>query len=157
MLGPMAVDADAAGEPGLLLAGDAAGFIDPMTGDGLRLALAGGELAATVALEVLAGTLPLEQSHVVLADRRRQAFAAKWRFNRTLRSLVTSPQGVVVAAAAARVVPSMFASIIRYAGDCGLVRLTTSAKATAVRKPDATLEMTPDTTSETKAGRHISA
>ena len=39
MLGPMAVDAPAAGEPGLLLAGDAAGFIDPMTGDGLRFAL----------------------------------------------------------------------------------------------------------------------
>ena len=51
----MAVDAQAAGEPGLLLAGDAAGFIDPMTGDGLRFALAGAELAAAVALEVLAG------------------------------------------------------------------------------------------------------
>ena len=60
MLGPMAVDADAAGEPGLLLAGDAAGFIDPMTGDGLRLALAGAELAAAVALEVLAGSLSPE-------------------------------------------------------------------------------------------------
>jgi len=119
MLGPMAVDADAAGEPGLLLAGDAAGFIDPMTGDGLRLALAGAELAAAVTLEVLAGTVSPATAHLLLAERRRRAFAAKWRFNRTLRSLVTSPQGVVAAAAAARVVPSMFASIIRYAGDCG--------------------------------------
>ena len=34
------------GAPGLLLAGDAAGFIDPMTGDGLRFAVRGGELAA---------------------------------------------------------------------------------------------------------------
>ena len=55
VLGPMAVDAQAAGEPGLLLAGDAAGFIDPMTGDGLHFALAGAELAAAVALDVLAG------------------------------------------------------------------------------------------------------
>ena len=54
----------------------------------------------------------------LLAERRRQAFAAKWRFNRTLRLLVTSPQGVGAAAAAARLVPSLFASIIRYAGDC---------------------------------------
>ncbi len=35
---------------GLLLAGDAAGFIDPMTGDGLRFAVRGGELAAAAAL-----------------------------------------------------------------------------------------------------------
>lgn len=119
MLGPMAVDADAAGEPGLLLAGDAAGFIDPMTGDGLRLALAGAELAAAVTLAVLSGNIADDSAHVILARRRRDAFAAKWRFNRTLRSLVTSPQGVAAAAAAARVVPSLFATIIRYAGDCG--------------------------------------
>ncbi len=118
MLGPMAVDADAAGEPGLLLAGDAAGFIDPMTGDGLRLALAGAELAAAVTLEVLAGTLAADEAHVVLAGRRRAAFAQKWRFNRTLRSLVTSPQGVTGAALVARAVPAIFESIIRYAGDC---------------------------------------
>src|SRR5204863_399673 len=36
-LGPLAVDCKAVGYPGLLLAGDAAGFIDPMTGDGRRL------------------------------------------------------------------------------------------------------------------------
>lgn len=119
MLGPMAVDADAAGEPGLLLAGDAAGFIDPMTGDGLRLALAGAEHAAAVALEVLAGSLSPQTAHVELARRRRAAFAAKWRFNRTLRSLVTYPQGVTTAALAARVMPSVFQAVIRYAGDCG--------------------------------------
>lgn len=118
MLGPMAVDTNAAGEPGLLLAGDAAGFIDPMTGDGLRLALAGAELAAGVTLEVLAGKLPADSAHLVLAARRRRAFAAKWRFNRTLRTLVASPQGVVAAAAVAGVAPSLFASVIRYAGDC---------------------------------------
>ncbi len=119
MLGPMAVDADAAGEPGLLLAGDAAGFIDPMTGDGLRLARAGAELAAAVALEVLAGRLSPLTAHVELARRRRTAFAAKWRFNRTLRSLVTYPQGVTTAALAARVMPAVFQAVIRYAGDCG--------------------------------------
>lgn len=118
MLGPMAVDTAAAGEPGLLLAGDAAGFIDPMTGDGLRLALAGAELAAAVALEVLTGRLSPAVAHLELARRRRAAFASKWRFNRTLRSLVASPRGVFAAAVVARAVPSLFAGIIRYAGDC---------------------------------------
>jgi hypothetical protein len=35
---------------GLLVAGDAAGFVDPMTGDGLRFAVRGGELVADAAL-----------------------------------------------------------------------------------------------------------
>jgi flavin-dependent dehydrogenase len=118
VLGPMAVDAAAAGEPGLLLAGDAAGFIDPMTGDGLRFALAGAKLAALTAIDALTGETPLDRAHHELAAKRQALFAAKWRFNRALRSLVTVPAGVRGAAAAARVVPSWFRGIIRYAGDC---------------------------------------
>jgi len=118
MLGPMAVDAAAAGEPGLLLAGDAAGFVDPMTGDGLRFALAGAEMAAATALEVLSGGIGIDRAHLDLAAKRRAAFAAKYRFNRVLRALVASPQGVSGAAVAARVLPSLFGGIIRYAGDC---------------------------------------
>ena len=117
-LGPMAVEAAAAGEPGLLLAGDAAGFIDPMTGDGLHFALKGAELAAEVALDVLAGGTPIERAHQVLANRRATAFAAKWRFNRVLRSLVSSPRGVSGAAIAATLAPSIFEGVIRFAGDC---------------------------------------
>jgi flavin-dependent dehydrogenase len=118
MLGPMAVDASAAGEPGLLLAGDAAGFIDPMTGDGLRFALMGAELAAAIVKEVIDGTLPIDRAHLELAKRRRAAFQAKWRFNRALRSLVSSPSSVAFAAATARTLPSLFQKMIRYAGDC---------------------------------------
>jgi flavin-dependent dehydrogenase len=117
VLGPMAVDVGAAGSPGLLLAGDAAGFIDPMTGDGLTLALRGAELAARTAIEVLAGRLETERAARVLARRRRAAFAAKWRFNRALRRLVASPVAVSGAAAAARVSPAVFRALIRYAGD----------------------------------------
>ena len=119
MLGPMAVDTLAAGEPGLLLAGDAAGFIDPMTGDGLRLALAGAELAAETALDALAGRITIDRAHTVLRQRRETRFRSKWRFNRALRLLVASPRGVSCAAGAARVWPSLFEGIVRYAGDCG--------------------------------------
>lgn len=118
MLGPMAVDASAAGEPGLLLAGDAAGFIDPMTGDGLRFALMGAELAAAIVTEVFAGSLAIDRAHLELADRRRRAFQWKWRFNRTLRALVSSPASVTAAAATATVLPSLFAQMIKYGGDC---------------------------------------
>src|SRR5262249_61388567 len=54
VLGPLAVDVAPAAVDGLLLAGDAAGFIDPMTGDGLRFAIHGGELAAAAPLDALA-------------------------------------------------------------------------------------------------------
>ena len=119
VLGPMAVDASGCGAPGVLLAGDAAGFIDPMTGDGLRFALLGGMLAARVASGVLGGTIDAHAAHVRLAEARRRAFAAKWRFNRTVRALVTSPRAVSGAAMAASVLPSAFEAVIRYAGDCG--------------------------------------
>jgi flavin-dependent dehydrogenase len=117
VLGPMAVDAPTPGVPGLLLAGDAAGFIDPMTGDGLTFALRGSVLAAHVALDVLQGTLPAERAVDRLATDRRRAFATKWRFNRSLRRLVASPRSVAGAAVAARVMPHVFQAMIRYAGD----------------------------------------
>jgi flavin-dependent dehydrogenase len=114
-LGPLAVESSACGMPGLLLAGDAAGFIDPMTGDGLRLALRGAELAAIEALRALehGGA----DAHLRLAQARRREFSGKWRFNRALRSLVGSPLSVRAAAIAARCVPGWIHQSIRYAGD----------------------------------------
>lgn len=115
VLGPLAVDARHAGIDGLLLAGDAAGFIDPMTGDGLRFAVRGGELAAQVALAAIAGRL--KHPHVALRREREREFAAKWRFNRTLRRLVglsVSVEGAGLVAAAA---PWLLRRAIRFAGD----------------------------------------
>ena len=112
------VDVPSPGVPGLLLAGDAAGFIDPMTGDGLRLALDGAELAAAVAMDVLNGRATHTRAVSRLARERRSAFDRKWRFNRSLRALVSSGSMVAGAAVAARMLPSAFEAIIRYAGDC---------------------------------------
>jgi flavin-dependent dehydrogenase len=117
VLGPMALDARACGVPGMLLAGDAAGFIDPITGDGLRLALQGAALAADVTLEVLTGRCAKEQAAHVLAARRQAAFARKWRFNRVIRTVVATPGAVTGAALAARMWPAAFRAVIRFAGD----------------------------------------
>jgi flavin-dependent dehydrogenase len=123
VLGPLAVDVTGDSVDGLLLAGDAAGFIDPMTGDGLSFALRGGELAAMAALRALEhGWVGV---HAQLAAARRRAFAGKWRFNRALRSLVASPSGVLAAAAAARIVPGVLRAIITRAGDCDLASYAT--------------------------------
>jgi flavin-dependent dehydrogenase len=114
-IGPLAVETRTAGIRGLLLAGDAAGFIDPMTGDGLRFALRGGELAARTALEML--ETGAQDGHVRLARHRRHEFGRKWRLNRTLRAVVASPAGVRCASAAAALAPMVFRRLIAIAGD----------------------------------------
>ena len=116
-LGPLAVDATASGAPGLLMAGDAAGFIDPMTGDGLRFALRGGELAAQAALAALESGGA--DAHVSLARLRRREFANKWRFNRALRALAGSPLAMRAASHGANWAPGWLERTISYAGDVG--------------------------------------
>jgi flavin-dependent dehydrogenase len=119
MLGPLAVDVRRHTYDGLILAGDAAGFIDPMTGDGLRFAVRGGELAAAAALDALqhgwAGV------HRRLAEARQREFAPKWRFNRALRALIASPPAVRAATTAARFTPGVVRALIARAGDCDLI------------------------------------
>jgi flavin-dependent dehydrogenase len=120
VLGPLAVEPSAQAIDGLLLAGDAAGFVDPMTGDGLRFAIRGAELAAAAALRALEhGWTGVHES---LARARSDEFAGKIRFNRALRALVASPRAVSAAAVASRIVPTLLRGIVRHAGDCGMAR-----------------------------------
>jgi flavin-dependent dehydrogenase len=116
VLGPLAVDGVPAAIDGLLVAGDAAGFIDPMTGDGIRFAVRGAELAAAAALDALAHGW--SGVHARLAAARAREFGGKWRFNRALRALVASPRAVAAATLGARVAPAVFRALIAHAGDC---------------------------------------
>ena len=90
-----------------------------MTGDGLRFALRGGELAAEAALFELHTGMP---AHHRLDEARRREFSGKWRVNRALRALVASPGSVRVAAA----ISSCWGLPVRYligvAGDVPLAR-----------------------------------
>jgi flavin-dependent dehydrogenase len=115
VLGPMAVDVPRAGVRGLLLAGDAAGFIDPITGDGVRLALRGGELAAETALASLEH--PDRPWHDTLTRRRAAAFSGKHRFNRLIRTVVASEPAIRMGALSATLAPALMRRIISYAGD----------------------------------------
>ena len=86
-----------------------------MTGDGLRFALRGGGAGSAETLRALehGGA----DAHLRLAAARQREFAHKWRFNRTLRSLVGSPLAVRAAAIGARWAPQWLHHTIRYAGD----------------------------------------
>jgi flavin-dependent dehydrogenase len=116
VMGPLAVDVRGAGVDGLLLAGDAAGFVDPMTGDGLRLAMEGARLAADAALQVLA-TGDFGGAAARLDAARRASLGRKLRFNRALRRLVDSPATLRLAGWGAGVAPGIVGRLVRYAGD----------------------------------------
>jgi flavin-dependent dehydrogenase len=114
-LGPLAVESSGCGIPGCVLAGDAAGFVDPMTGDGLRFAVRGAELAALAVLEELRDS-GCEAFRQLAAERSRE-FSRKWRFNRAIRVLVGSPLAIRAAARSAACTPGWLQRAICYAGD----------------------------------------
>lgn len=116
-LGPLAVDCSRPGMPGLLLAGDAAGFVDPMTGDGLYFAMRGGELAARAALLALSGRT--QSPDRWLAHQRNREFRFKRRFNRSLRTIVSQPRAVWFASYLAGAFPGSIGRLVQIAGDVG--------------------------------------
>lgn len=116
VLGPLAVDVATAGIPGLLLAGDAAGFVDPVTGDGVNLAMQGAVLAAEGAKELMETG---DWTGVVarLNRKRLEVLGPKLRFNRGLRVLTSSPAAVRLAGVAALAAPAVVRRLIVRAGD----------------------------------------
>jgi len=116
VLGPLGVDVASAGAPGMLLAGDAAGFVDPITGDGVNLAMQGAVLAADEAKRVLESG---DWNGVVerLNNRRIALMGPKLRFNRAVRVLTSSPAAVRLTGVTARVLPGVVRRMIVRAGD----------------------------------------
>lgn len=87
-IGPLALEARRVSAPGAILVGDAAGFYDPFTGEGVTLALRGAEIGAEVAHRVLAAGGHDFREY----DRlRREATRDKFRLNRLLQLVVARP------------------------------------------------------------------
>jgi flavin-dependent dehydrogenase len=116
VLGPLAWDVRRPGMRGLLLVGDAGGFVDPMTGDGLSLAMRSALVGAAEVQRTLE-TGDLDGAVDRLTEARADAFGSKLRFNRVVRRLVDSPAALGAAAYGARLFPGLVARAVRYAGD----------------------------------------
>ena len=97
------------------------------------------EAPADFSTEQLQASLPADAALVeyfasgdrLLAAARRLEFAAKWRFNRTVRALVASPAFVHGATFGARFVPALLRRLIVRAGDCAPVPGISSSQAEA--------------------------
>jgi len=76
-IGPMAARVHPCAGPGFALAGDAAGFLDPFTGEGIFRALWGAEILARLADRALRAPDPAVDLGAQLVRARRAAFRTK--------------------------------------------------------------------------------
>jgi geranylgeranyl reductase family protein len=89
-IGPLAVEVESVCAAGALLVGDAAGFYDPFTGEGVTLALCTAEMAASAIERALRGAG--RRDGVAGYERERQdATRDKFRFNKALQVAVGWP------------------------------------------------------------------
>jgi menaquinone-9 beta-reductase len=117
-IGPLALDCDAVAVPGAVLVGDAAGFYDPFTGEGITLALRAAGLAAREIDEALArpGTGPVPR--LVGYERARAgATRDKFRFNRLVQAAVRSPAAANAIAHRLARRPELADQLVGVAGD----------------------------------------
>lgn len=90
--GPMACRTSGVVADGALLVGDAAGFFDPFTGEGIYMALRGGEMAAETLAECLRRDRLDAADLRPYAWRRRAAFEGRLRLDRLLQRILASPR-----------------------------------------------------------------
>jgi flavin-dependent dehydrogenase len=76
---------------GMLLAGDAAAFIDPFAGDGISLALHSGTLAAQCLIPFFQGACSLEQAHKKYAAAYSRQFGPAFRNAARVRKMLNAP------------------------------------------------------------------
>jgi geranylgeranyl reductase family protein len=113
-VGPLAHAVRATAGPGWLLVGDAAGFFDPLTGEGLFRALRGAHLAADAVERALGGDPEALASYV---RARRRAFAAKERLTRLIQLFVRVPGLMNYVVARLRRRPRVAQQFARVLGD----------------------------------------
>jgi menaquinone-9 beta-reductase len=116
-LGPLAYRVAPPREGGVLFVGDAAGFYDPFTGEGIFTALRSAELAAETVVDALrAGDV--SAAALSAYDRaRRAAFADKARVTRLLQALIARRSVANLAARWFAGRPRVLAALLGVIGD----------------------------------------
>jgi flavin-dependent dehydrogenase len=116
-MGPLAYRVVEPRHGGVLLAGDAAGFYDPFTGEGLYTALRSAELLADTAHAALAAGDLSARALAPYARARRLAFRDKQRVTRMLQTVIRRRWLADWAARAAAPHPRLVAALMGVIGD----------------------------------------
>ena len=114
-LGPLAHRARVLTAPGAALVGDAAGFLDPFTGEGIYAALRGAELLAGVAIPALDADGPPALGPYAAAWRHE--FLPKWRLCMLFQHAIRRPRLAVWLAARLQCREGLRARLMAVVGD----------------------------------------
>jgi 2-polyprenyl-6-methoxyphenol hydroxylase-like FAD-dependent oxidoreductase len=106
-IGPLAFDVSAAAAPGALLAGDASGFLNPFTGQGVYMAIRGGIDAAATLAAALADPAREARYCAAYAARRARLLAARRRLGRAVDLMLDVPFVAARVAGRLRSVPEL--------------------------------------------------
>ena len=117
VMGPLAYRVAEPRVGGVLLAGDAAGFYDPFTGEGLFTALRSAELLAEVAHPALARDDLSPGALAPYAVAKRRAFTDKARVTRVLQLVIGHRRLANAAAHFLRRRPTLLATLMGVIGD----------------------------------------
>lgn len=123
-LGPLAQRAERAWFPGGVLVGDAAGFYDPFTGEGVCAAIEGARMAASAITRALANRDWDELSEY--ERLRRKALAGRFRLQRALQAVIQRERVVRMFVGALAGAPAAAAWLLGRVGD---VRRAATARA----------------------------
>ena len=116
-LGPLAYSAQRLTAPGAMLIGDAAGFLDPFTGEGIYAALRSAELAVECALPSLQEPSATVQDLPAYSEAWQRDFHAKWCLCTALQHAIHRPllaEGIVACLAR---VPTLSSRLMAAVGD----------------------------------------
>ncbi|MGH2403818.1 MAG: NAD(P)/FAD-dependent oxidoreductase [bacterium] len=118
-VGPLGYRTRTATDDGIMLVGDAAGTIDPMTGEGLCLALRSAELAARTADAALARGDAVRERLAAYDRARTAAFRDTWIVSRLLQRVIGRPRlaGLLLRGLAAR--PQLASRLLGVVSDLG--------------------------------------
>jgi geranylgeranyl reductase family protein len=116
-MGPLAYHVDEPALGGVALVGDAAGFYDPFTGEGLYTALRSAEILAEVAHAGLGAGDCSRGALAAYAHARRAAFRGKARLTRALQAVIRRRPLADLAARALARRPALLAALMGVLGD----------------------------------------
>jgi len=116
-VGPLSYGVRAVAGAGFALVGDAAGTVDPFTGEGIFRALRGAEILADVAGRALADERDPIDLQPAYASARRAAFRSKERLTELIQVLVHAPMLLGYVLERLRRRPEVAANLGRVLGD----------------------------------------